>query len=478
MYHKPIQINELSLRYSHKTCFESFSEQICFQDRIAIIGANGAGKSTLLKILARLNWPEEGEIQYPSDLDIGYLPQIIHDFASLSGGQRLNSLLTKILAGNPNILLLDEPTNHLDSRNRSSLIRMLKHYPGTLIIVSHDLELIKATTHTLWHIDGSKLTVFSGSYNDYQRELQQKKEALVQELALFSRQKKEAHLSLMKEQSRAAKSRAAGKEKVKNKKWLKSVGDLKGMKAEKAQGKNIKSIENRKQALLKELESINLPEAIQAKFKLTSREYSKVLVTIQNASVGYQDNVAILDNIDFQMGAREKIALLGNNGSGKTTFIKAILGDKNLSRKGDWQLPSTVDIGYLDQHYLHLDKDKTVFDLMSLAMPKASLNEIRTHLNYFLFRKNEEVEMRVENLSGGEKARLSLALIAAKPPKLLILDELTNNLDIDTRTHLIEVLKNYPGGIILISHDNVFLEAIEIEHFYEVKKGKIECVIF
>jgi ATPase subunit of ABC transporter with duplicated ATPase domains len=219
MIHKPIQLQDISLIYPHKTCFEAFSSCIYFGDRIAIIGRNGVGKSTLLKMLQGAPTSIDGEIKKPRDIRVGYLPQIIDDFPELSGGQRLNQHLTILLAANPNLLLLDEPTNHLDSCNRRSLIRMLQHYLGTLIIVSHDIELIDATADILWHIDAQSIRVFSGCYHDYQREPRQKEEWIEQELENLSKQKKEVHRRLMKEQERNKQLRIRGEKHIAQRKW-------------------------------------------------------------------------------------------------------------------------------------------------------------------------------------------------------------------------------------------------------------------
>lgn len=178
MHHKPIQFKDLGLIYPHKICFQDFSGEIHFGERIALIGRNGSGKSTLLKMLGGLCSASAGEIKAPQDVRIGYLPQVIEECPYLSGGQRLNQALTKILSEDPNVLLLDEPTNHLDRRNRRSLMRKLLHYPGTLVIASHDTELINTVADTLWHIDLAKLTVFRGAYCDYQQYLKTRKHRL------------------------------------------------------------------------------------------------------------------------------------------------------------------------------------------------------------------------------------------------------------------------------------------------------------
>ncbi|KTD06566.1 putative fused transporter subunits of ABC superfamily: ATP-binding component [Legionella gratiana] len=475
MYHKPIQFNDISLIYSHKVCFEAFNGEIHFGDRITLIGRNGAGKSTLLKILCGLCLPSQGDIKVPHDVHFGYLPQVIEGFPTLSGGQKLNQLLTKVLSENSNVLLLDEPTNHLDNRNRRSLMRMLEHYPGTLVIASHDTELIKTVTDTLWHIESGKITAFRGAYPDYQRLLAERKTSIDHELATLTRQKKETHLALMKEQERNKRSRIQGEKKIAQRKWPTIRSHTKLAKAMTTGDKRLSYMNDKKQQVLEELSSLYQPEAIKHKFKLKGLEHHKPLIRIQNASISYEYGDLILDNINFHLNGSERVALYGDNASGKSTFVKAILGASQINRTGEWIVPNGKTIGYLDQHYQHLNSEETVLDLMRCKMLHASHTEIRTHLNNFLFRKNEEIGMKIKNLSGGEKVRFSLALIAANPPKLLILDEITNNVDLETRTHIIEVLHEFPGALLVISHDHDFLESIHIETKYQIYQGKIQC---
>ncbi|AUH72402.1 ATP-binding cassette domain-containing protein [Legionella sainthelensi] len=473
MHHKPIQLKDISLIYPNKTCFEAFSDEIHFGDHITLIGRNGSGKSTLLKMLCGLYLPSKGDIKVPPDVHFGYIPQVIESLPTLSGGQKLNQLVTKILSEHANVLLLDEPTNHLDHRNRRSLLRMLEHYPGTLIIASHDTELINTVTSTLWHIDVGKITVFKGSYSDYQRLLAERKASIDHELVKLVRQKKEAHLALMKEQERTKRSRIQGEKKIAQRKWPTIRSHTKLAKAITTGDKRLSHIHYKKQQLLEERSSLYQPEVIKPKFKLNGFGHHKSLIKIQEASIGYEYGNLILDDINFHLSGCERVALYGDNASGKSTFVKAILGAPQIKRMGEWIVPDYSTLGYLDQHYQHLNSEETVLDLMRCQMPHASHPEIRAHLNDFLFRKNEEVGIKVKNLSGGEKARLSLALIAANSPKLLILDEITNNVDLETRTHIIEVLHDFPGAMLVISHDHDFLESIRIQTKYRIYEGKI-----
>lgn len=162
----------------------------------------------------------------------------------------------------------------------------------------------------------------------------------------------------------------------------------------------------------------------------------------------------------------------GKNASGKSTLLRAIIGQEQIFKTGDWHLAKSENIGYLDQHYSNLIPELSVIEHLKQARPDWSEAEIRRHLNDFLFRKNEEVSQTANQLSGGEKARLSLAIIAAKTPRLLLLDEITNNLDLETKEHVTQVLKEYPGAMIIASHDDEFVEDTGVEFEYEVEPIK------
>lgn len=471
MMHKPIQIKNLELSFLHKTCFDDFSVQVPYGSRIAIIGRNGCGKTTLLKILLGMVEPTSGTVLRPADVIIGFAPQVVEEFDSLSGGQRLNAAVTRCLSLDPNVLLLDEPTNHLDRHNRKSLMRMLQSYPGTVIVVSHDTELLRHCIDKLWHIDGGQIRVFSGNYDDYMREIRNCRSSLEQEITRLDRQKKNMHHALMKEQKRAAKSKAKGEKSIHQRKWPTVVSAAKAGRAQETSGRKKSAIDHKKQDLIEQLSTLRLPEIIVPNFSLNSADVGdRTIVSISDGSIGYAKQGPLLQKISLSIGSRDRIAIQGDNASGKSTLIKAIMDDAGVIKSGNWYVPKIGDIGYLDQHYGTLSSEKTVLETIAEWMPSRSHIDIRRHLNDFLFRKNEEVHALVSTLSGGEKARLSLAQIAAYTPKLLILDEITNNLDLQTKEHVAQVLKAYPGAMIIISHDEDFIEEIGVNEVVDVEK--------
>ncbi len=469
MFHKPIQFKNVCFSLPHKTCFDDFSATVHYGSRIGIIGRNGSGKTTLLNMIQGKIHPTDGEIKLPIDAQIGAVGQIIDEYHDLSGGMRLNKALTQALAIDPNVLLLDEPSNHFDKCNRAALIRLLRSFEGTLIIVTHDVTLLEACIDTLWHIDNGQIHIFKGAYKDYMNELNIKRISIERELSQINIQRIESHTALMKEQERAKTSRLAGKKHIAQRKWPTIVSDAKARRSEKTSGQKSKSITQKKQELIDKLSELHLPKIINVQFSLTSADLrvGKNILSVIDGGIGYE--TILLQKINFQIAAGERIAILGNNGTGKTSLIKAILNDKSLTKTGIWHSPLSYDIGYLDQHYKTLSPNETVLENIENVVPNWSQLQIRKHLGDFLFYKNEEVNALVSTLSGGEKARLSLALIAAKTPKLLILDEITNNLDREAKEHVIQVLLEYPGTMIVISHDEDFLKDIGITRFYEIK---------
>lgn len=353
-------------------------------------------------------------------------------------------------------------------------MRMPKRYQGTLIVVSHDTELLRNCIDTLWHIDNNKVHEFTGSYDDYMREIQQKRASIEKELASLKRDKKETHNALMKEQKRAAGSKAKGQKSIDQRKWAAIVSKSKALRAEQTSGKKKSAIDKKKQQLTDQLSDLRLPKIILPKFSLTSQKIiSGNLLSINGADLGYVADKTILKNVNLALGGKDHVAISGKNASGKSTLLKAILGKDKIFKTGDWHLPRLEHIGYLDEHYSNLQPQISVIQHIQDLRPDWTEIEVRRHLNDFLFRKNEEVMQIAANLSGGEKARLSLGMIAAKTPRMLILDEITNNLDLETKEHVIQVLKQYPGAMIIVSHEEDFLKAIDIDHAYTIVDGRI-----
>lgn len=446
-------LNNLSLEFPHKICFREFNVTINANDHIGIIGRNGCGKSSLLRL-----------IHEKLGANTSFLvPQIISDYPELSGGERFNKKLSEAMATKPQVLLLDEPTNHLDYSNRDSLLRMLGKYYGTLIIATHDSEILRNCVNIIWHINNEIISVFNGKYDNFLLENEQKISRINKKLSEIKRKEKDLKIKFQKEQERQAHSNSIGEKHIRNKKWLKAVGDLKAMSSEKSRGKVIRNLNDKKSDLLSAHSEIFIPKENLPKFSFPD-SICTTRLSIVNGAVGYSQGKFILDNINISLN--QSLAIIGPNASGKTTLVRAILNDLRIFKSGQWNIPK--NIAHLDQHYSTLKPDKNALEIIR-EISDLSHAEIRRFLNDFLFKKSEEINTPSRYLSGGEKARLCLAQIAISTPSILILDEITNNIDIETRDYIIDLLKNYKGKFIIISHDNDFLQSINIKDIYNLK---------
>ncbi|PMS23062.1 ABC transporter ATP-binding protein [Trinickia dabaoshanensis] len=472
-----IELKGVDLTFPHKVCFRQFSTVVQWGQRIAIVGENGAGKSSLLRMLLGELQPSEGSVAIAPDSKIGYVAQIQDEEGGLSGGQRVNRALSRAIADAPDLLLLDEPTNHLDAGNRRSLSRMLQNYYGTIVMVTHDHELMNQTCDLLWHIGHEHVDVFEGRYADYLAEQELKRGALEKQMAAIKRAKLDSHDALMQEQERAAHARQRGIKSIQDRKWATVKSPTKLGRGNTTAGRKQSEIREEQRELAEQLASLRPPEIITPRFHLDGGARSRQSVLqIGDGAVGY-DGEPLLSGIHLTMMHGDRVALVGRNGSGKSTLARAILGDERLRLHGDWITPAKDKMGYVDQHYDNLDPNATVLETLARVVPEWSMADLRTHLASFLFRQTASVEAPTSTLSGGEKARLSLACIAADPPHLLILDELTNNLDTTMRGHMIEVLAAYPGAMLLISHDEAFLDAVGRVERYECEPVQDQALL-
>ncbi len=465
--HLPIEITNFELSVTGRVLIADFSVTIYPGSKIGIIGDNGSGKSSLLSALYQAQFTVNPAINLADGITLGYVPQLIaHE--SFSGGERFNNALSQALANFPELLLLDEPTNHLDGDNRRALFKLLRHNPATMLIVSHDPELLNNYVDCLWHVHDGKVTVFNGNYSDYCCQLERQRDKLYRQIDTLKTQQKQQHQSLMKEQQRAKNSRLQGEKHISERKWPTITSGAKARRAETTAGKNSAKIKSVRQDIQQQLDNLWQPEELSYSFGLVGFSSTNAVVTIVDGRCGYLAGDFSLTNINLNLSGNSRVALCGDNGSGKTSLLRAIIRDPQLWIAGEWLLPPLGEVSYLDQHYSSIEYNATVLEMASRANPDLTSAELRAFLNRFLFRKNEEVSKTGAILSGGEKARLSLALIALRRPKLLIIDEISNNIDLTTRNHIISVLRDYPGAMLIISHDREFLEQLAINDYYNL----------
>lgn len=493
--------------FGEKIILKNASFHIEEREKAAIVGINGAGKSTLLKIIMGELSADEGQTVINRGKTIGYLAQhqemesgntifrelltvkqdvleletrmretelsmkyaegnalqelmdsysrMNHEFEqkngyawkseitgvlkglgfseedfekrvdTLSGGQKTRVSLGKLLLSRPDIILLDEPTNHLDMGSITWLETFLLNYPGAVLIVSHDRYFLNRVVTKIVEIDQGKVTVFMGNYTDYSRKKAMLREAMLQ--AYLNQQREIKH-----------------QEEV--------ITKLKSFNRE----KSIRRAESREK-MLDKMDVLEKPTEARADMhiELTPRIISgNDVLTVEGLSKAFPPQTLFTDlNFDIKRG--ERVALIGSNGTGKTTILK-ILNGVVPADAGEFRLGSKVQIGYYDQEHHVLHMEKTVFEEISDAYPTLTNTKIRNVLAAFLF-TNDDVFKRIGDLSGGERGRVSLAKLMLSEANFLILDEPTNHLDIVSKEILENALNHYTGTVLFVSHDRYFI---------------------
>ena len=394
------------------------------QTRLADIGAHAA-EARAASILAGLGFDHEAQ-RRPAK--------------SFSGGWRMRVALAAVLFAEPDLLLLDEPTNYLDLEGTLWLEDYVRRYPHTVIIISHDRDLLNTAVNAIVHLDQKKLTFYRGGYDQFER---QKAEA--DELQMKAKAKNEAarkHLQSFIDRFKAKATKA--RQAQSRVKALERMGTVAAVIEDHVQG-------------------FTFPEP--------EKQPASPIIAVSGGAVGYEPGKPILKRMNLRIDNDDRIALLGSNGNGKSTFAKFISG-KLAAESGEVRTAPGLKIGFFAQHQLDdLVPTQSAVEHVRRLMPDAPEAKVRSRVAQMGL-ATEKMDTAAKDLSGGEKARLLMGLAAFDAPNLLILDEPTNHLDIDSRRALIEALNDYPGAVILISHDRHLIEAT-VDRLWLVKDGTV-----
>ena len=393
----------------------------------------GAELETLLSTYTRLNHAFEtaNGYAYKSELTgvltgLGFLEEDYNrPINTLSGGQKTRVSLGKLLLTKPDILLLDEPTNHLDMESIAWLETFLLNYSGAVVIVSHDRYFLNKVVTKVIEVDQGKVSSFQGNYSDYAEKKEMLRKAAYN--AYINQQREVKH-----QEEVIAKLRSFNRE------------------------KSIKRAESREK-MLDKMDMVEKPAEVNSQMKLTLEPNcvsGNDVLSVTGLSKSF-DSLTLFDDISFEMKRGERVALIGNNGTGKTTILKIITGLIDAD-KGQLKTGTNVHIGYYDQEHQVLNPEKTLFEEISDAYPDLNHTKIRNVLAAFLF-TGDAVFRQIRELSGGERGRVSLAKLMLSEANFLILDEPTNHLDIDSKEILENALNSYTGTVLFVSHDRYFI---------------------
>lgn len=477
-----ILVKDLLFSYGREPIFLNASFFIGKNQKVGIVGANGSGKSTLFKLITGEDQPDSGQIKVDGKAllvpqEIKYDPEMeksntIREYLdprhqkedyelnrvisklelsqfdlntqplNLSGGQKTKLAIARGLIMEPDILLLDEPTNFLDTAGKQWVMNFLGHYPHTLIIVSHDLNLLDTKIDKILEINlnTKKIDEYTGNYSDYVELKTNKDELLVRQIHV-----QERHIAQMK------------------KGWLK----MSHVKSEKGVRQRLQ-LEKRIEQMADSLPAMPF-EAKKIKVKLPPPSWiGEIPIMAENISKKYGNKV-VLQDVSFDIKRGERIALMGPNGAGKSTLIKILMG-RVTADEGQIIYDDKINIGYYSQEFETFDFNK---NLLETVRTKCQLPEeqIRSQLGRFLF-SGDRIFQKVASLSGGEKTRLSIALLLVQKFNLLILDEPTTYLDVLSQRLILEALKLYQGAMIVVSHTPEFINELKPSRKFFLPENK------
>jgi ATPase subunit of ABC transporter with duplicated ATPase domains len=503
-----------------RTLFRGISAGINQGDKVALIGANGVGKSTLLKILVDQIQPSFGSVI--SHGSVYYLPQIstIHrenrdrtvlnflssitdewwdvtnilesqlsttldlslPVGSLSGGEITKLFLAMGLCQNPEVLLLDEPTNHMDFCALESLKTFLNNFSGAFVIVSHKPFFLDQVVNKTWDLTASGIKVYGGNYSLYREQKEADIQATLRNREAAKKELKRAKDAATKEQQRADRSRREGRLQAQDRSMGRAerggFAEMASASAGKASTKHQVAVAKANQKI-EELK-IRKNKVTNIRLEEGSSKRGKNLIDIQGANLRV-GNACLVEDIQFHLYYGDRVTISGANGAGKSSFVKAILNnikdDSICFESGEISVSPGMKIVYLDQNYELLDREKTIIENMQQANSSLDYQVLRQQLGNFLF-FNDEVHKSVAMLSGGELARLTLAIVGICEIDLLVLDEPTNNLDIETVEQIIEALEEYSGALLVISHDLEFLGRIKIMKAFNLKNKALKTTVY
>ena len=522
-----MKIENLCMSFGTQVIFDNVSFQINNNDKVGIIGVNGAGKSTLFNILLGNLTPDSGNITLDTKINLGYLPQVIMEDASsedetvfdyllegrpikklkeeltnlydiiantqneyelkkyykkinrinelleyydeynaesillkiisgmqiddnlldlklknISGGQKSKVAFAKLLYSNPEIMLLDEPTNHLDLDTKDYIINYLKNYHGIILVISHDVEFLNAVTKKTLYVDKMKhnIEIYNGNYEKY---MKIKSERDLAKQRLYEKQQRE-------------------EEKLKGiiAKYIR--GNEKKANIAKDRIKKLEKLETQKI----ELEKKN--KYTKFNMKINRPSYS-IPIKCNNLTFGYDEENLLYENLNFDLSRGEKLLVVGENGIGKTTLLRLIMGYLTPI-EGSIEITDKTDIAYYAQEHEILDNNKTILE--NFANFGLADYEIRRMLGSFLF-SGDDIFKKVEVLSPGERSRVALAKISLTGANTLLLDEPTNHLDPMTQLIISETFKNYEGTMLVVSHNLDFVDNLNINRMLLLPSGRI-----
>lgn len=513
---KPKSLSVHNLEYllpNGEKLFSDINFSINKEDRIVLIGKNGSGKSTLMKIISGKISPSSGSIEGPNnikylsqldknikekgqqtilellssidndwwEIQMNYekifaqkLPTVESQIGNLSGGEYMRLKIAIATYQNPEILLLDEPTNHLDIEAKEILKKFIDDFQGGVMIVSHDVHFINQVARSIIELNGGKIKQFGGDYKNYLTILENENNARERRLSDAEQEIRKAKKNAEKEQKRASRSKRTGKEAIGSMSTIER-GFFKN-KASKSAGQGYEKAQEKIKEAKQKVDENTVEKKRMARISIQENENNprKKLLEINSGTLTVNGK-KLIGNINLSIRSGDRIALAGKNGSGKTCLISALISTEsnNVKLSGNISLAENLSALYLSQKYEQIIPEKSLLNNVLDANPGITMQIARQSLGNLLFTDTYQVKRPAKTLSGGETARLAFAMASVSTIDILVLDEPTNNLDIDTINVITKALEQFNGAILAVSHDIQFLSDIDINKTYKIIHEKL-----
>ena len=503
-----ITFSNADIGYS-KTLIEKFSGNLNIGDKIGILAPNGSGKTCFLRTICGGIELLSGSLNIHGSVFLifqvlqipdGMKDSIIGEFLSqkglslakvnvfleknfhksfknmhlkdISGGEFTMLQIAMSFLVNPDILLLDEPTNHLDFSARKVLLNLLKNFKGSIIFVSHDIWFLDNLANKLWIIENNLIKNFQGTYSEYEKENQLKIEGIERQKESLKKQTRKLYRSINRENARQTRSVVEGKKQAHDRSMSSAERGFFAEIASSSAGKNTKKLKGLLEKTKENLQELHISKRKKLRAFITTKSKKNGVYSLNSCSL-YIGKLCLIRDITIDQYVGDRYVIFGKNGSGKSSFAKALLNTEPYYFEPKAKINNSAKIVYFDQQYSAIDPEKTVLENMQLYsnIPR---EDMRKHLGQYLFFTQQDIDQKAKNLSGGMLARLACAMITISPIDLLILDEPTNNLDIETIQELVLAISEYKGALLVISHDIDFVKKLEPNKLLFIKNNALK----
>lgn len=442
-----LQISNLSFSYQNQPLFENLNLTLVDSGIVGIIGDNGIGKTTLLRLIAGELKQDDGSIRVLGA--VGFLKQAQDDMEEKSGGERTQIRLAELFRQDPEILLLDEPTNNLDNESKAWLLRKLREYRGLVLVASHDRNFLEAVANKIIHLHDGQAEIFLGNYASFREQQAQIQHEWLQNYEQMQREKKKLERQLKNASDRAHKSNRRNYNKISDESKLHYNGQR--MAAQNSVGKVLRATQSRIAQIAtveKSVERKTYSAEVSASFL-----HDRKLLEVVNLSKSYGKK-KLFEDLNFEIHTGDRMRICGRNGSGKSTLFQIILGKREADSGEVWITPN-IKVGYVSQDITEIDPNKSFLE-QSENFNKTEVFRAAATLDFL----PQDMYKPISKLSRGQLTKVSILRLILHPLDLVIIDELTNHIDIRARENIESALNKYPGAMLIATHDEAFAQVV------------------